>query len=219
MTGKETIKEQTKKLENQLDNLDIKENEQDNVDNVPVFCDEFNAYYKATGDEDEEVAEGEPAYPEGFDDISEDEEDDFTIHSTDALIACATAQDDISNIEVYVYDEINQALYVHHDYLLSSYPLCVEWLAKDPRNKGNTKANYAIIGSFLPEIEIWNLDELNAVDPAVTLGKIDDDDKYYKNMKKKKNKLKTINTDLLHTEAVMTLNVNPFNRYDYLFII
>jgi periodic tryptophan protein 1 len=32
------------------------------------------------------------------------------------------------------------------------------------------KGNFLIVGSFLPEIEIWNLDILNTLEPAVILG-------------------------------------------------
>jgi len=156
----------------------------------------------------------EENYPDGFDEISDEEEEDFTIHQTDALIACTTAQDDFSNIEVYIFDEISQSLYVHHDIMLSAYPLCIEWLPL----KTNQKANYAIVGSFLPEIEIWNLDIQDALEPDLTLGKVDaeDSDKYYKkNLKKKKKNLSKNknNADLkyVHTDAVISLNVNPFN--------
>jgi periodic tryptophan protein 1 len=149
-------------------------------------------------------------YPEGFDDVSDEEQDDFTIHNTDGVIACATAQDDVSYIEVYVYDEIHQSLYVHHDVMLSAYPLCIEWL---PINyQSNTKANYVIVGSFLPEIEIWNLDALDPVDPDLVLGGAEDET-HYKNLKKKKSKAKL--DSQYHTDAVMCLNVNPFNKYLY----
>jgi hypothetical protein len=42
-------------------------------------------------------------YPSEFSD-SEDEKDDFTIRKTDSLIVAATAEDDFSNLEVYIYD-------------------------------------------------------------------------------------------------------------------
>jgi periodic tryptophan protein 1 len=182
-----------------MESLDLKTFEEDET---PVFCDEFKQYYK----EGEQIEVNE--YPEGFDDVSDEDQEDFTIHQTDALIACATAQDDISNIEVYVFDEYNQSLYVHHDIILSAYPLCVEWLPVNYQT--NTKANFAIVGSFLPEIEIWNLDLLDAVDPDEVLGKTEDD-KYFKNIKKKKAKAKVESP--YHTDAVLALNVNPFNKY------
>lgn len=232
--GESTIKDTTKKLEDEMNILDINmaEVEMENLEDVPVFCDEFKNYYKKEedtsnskikpnadknfddGEEDHHVADNNDDYPMEFDEVSEDEKDDFTIHATDALIACTTAQDDFSSIEVYIFDEINQSLYVHHDIILSAYPLCIEWLPL----KNNIKANYAIVGSFLPEIEIWNLDVQDALEPEYTLGKIEQDmsDKYYKNFTKKKKTLsKTKNSadaNYVHTDAVISLNISPFNN-------
>jgi len=31
--------------------------------------------------------------------------------------------------------------------------------------------NYAVVGSFLPEIEIWDLDTLDVLEPTMVLGK------------------------------------------------
>lgn len=214
LTGEETIKETTKKLEDQLDNLDLNkiksEGDAEEEEILPVFCEEFKNYYSKEGCD--EGAE----YPAEFDDIDEEEQDDFTIHKTDALIACATAQDDISNIEVYIYDEINQSLFVHHDILLGTYPICLEWLPINLKNTGNTSANYVIVGSFLPEIEFWNLDMLDVLEPDLTLGeKGGDENKYFKDLKKKK-KLKQASTSEenpnTHTDAVLSLNINPFNN-------
>ena len=42
-------------------------------------------------------------YPDEFSDSSE-EKDDYTIRKSDSLIVAATAEDDFSNLEVYVYD-------------------------------------------------------------------------------------------------------------------
>ena len=37
------------------------------------------------------------------------------------------------------------------------------------------KGNFAIVGSCLPEIEIWDLDAVNSVYPKVTLGGMAED--------------------------------------------
>jgi periodic tryptophan protein 1 len=45
--------------------------------------------------------------------------------------------------------------------MLSSFPLSLEWLNVNLGSSGSNnpmKGNYAIVASFLPEIEIWNLD-------------------------------------------------------------
>jgi periodic tryptophan protein 1 len=52
--------------------------------------------------------------------------------------------------------------------MLSAYPLCLEWL---PEWKTH-ESNLIVVGTFLPEIEIWNLDILDAIDPVCVLGGI-----------------------------------------------
>ena len=68
-------------------------------------------------------------FPDEFSESSEDK-DDYNIRKSDSLIVAATANDDHSNLEVYVYDHKNGDLYVHHEIILGSYPLCLEWLKK-----------------------------------------------------------------------------------------
>ena len=105
-------------------------------------------------------------YPDEFSDSSE-EKDDYTIRKTDSLIVAATAEDDFSNLEVYVYDHKTQDLYVHHEIILGALPLCLEWL----KMWQGKKTNHIVVGTFLPEIEIWNLDSEN-VEPAAILGSL-----------------------------------------------
>lgn len=50
------------------------------------------------------------------------------ILDTDHLIVMAKTLDDMSHLEVYVYEKDEENLYVHHDILLPSFPLAVEWL-------------------------------------------------------------------------------------------
>ena len=91
--------------------------------------------------------------------------------------------------------------------MLSVYPLCIEWLPIDI-NTSNTKANYAIVGSFLPEIEIWNLDMIEAIEPELVLGQSESSQTGVKRNKKAKKR----ESDLVHTDAVLSLNSNPFNK-------
>jgi len=148
-------------------------------------------------------------YPEEFSD-SEEEKEDYTIRRTDSLIVAATAQNDHSNLEVYIYEHNNANLYVHHEIILSSYPLCLEWL---PSMQGQ-KANMMIVGSFLPEIEIYNLDSENC-DPVGVLGcvKLSEEAKEKKVVSKYKkgNPEEAVGfSEETHTDAVMSLSLNPF---------
>lgn len=60
-------------------------------------------------------------------------------------------------------------LYVHHDIMLPAFPLAVAWLDCDPAGVRPT-ANMAAVGSYDTGIEIWDLDVLDAVEPAAVLG-------------------------------------------------
>lgn len=67
-----------------------------------------------------------------------------------------------------VYNEKEGSLYVHHDLLLPSFPLCVEWLDFEP---GHPQGSYCAIGSMEPQIDVWDLDVVNCLEPAYTLGR------------------------------------------------
>ena len=111
---------------------------------------------------------GRDNYPEILED-SEEEKEDYTIRKTDSLIVAATAENDHSNLEVYIYDHKTSDLYVHHEIILSSYPLCMEWLS----SLGGHKSNFMVVGTFLPEIEIWDLNKEDC-EPVFTLGGLPD---------------------------------------------
>ena len=71
---------------------------------------------------------------------------------------------------MYVYEQDKNNLFVHHEIMLSAFPLSIEWLncsLSSIMEQGAKleKGNYAIVSSFLPEIEIWNLDKVDAVEP------------------------------------------------------
>ncbi len=173
LTGNETIKQSAKIIEEKM-------NLEDEDIQAPIFSEDLKNYYTKeeknikNNEEDEEMEIDENAennnkinnLPDHFDDISDEEQDDFTIHPTDSLIVCGTAQDDFSNLEIYIYDENTLDLFVHHDIALSSFPLSLEWIPF----KNNLKCNYALVGSFTPGIEIWNLDIMDAIEPEIILG-------------------------------------------------
>ena len=70
-----------------------------------------------------------------------------------------------------------------------------------------------IVGTFLPQIEVWNLNREDC-EPVFTLGGIDES----QGKKKKKSKMvnqfnKHSTNEILpdtHSDAVMTLSLNPF---------
>jgi hypothetical protein len=59
-----------------------------------------------------------------------------------------------------------------------------------------------VVGTFLPQIEIWNLDSENC-EPVATLGNLPED-------RKKSKKAKVPDTADSHTDAVMSISLNPY---------
>ena len=96
---------------------------------------------------------------------------------------------------------------MHHEIILSSYPLCIEWL---PTFQGE-KSNLMIVGTMLPEIEIWNLDSENC-DPVAVLGDLDASEKSKKMVTKFGKKQVTSIPENTHTDSVMSLSLNPFQQ-------
>ena len=109
-------------------------------------------------------------------DDSEDEDDRESqkIRPTDDLIVVSNVSEgDVSTLEIYIYEAEQDNLFQHHEILLPSMPLCVEWMnftpsttPSDPNNTGNIVA----VGSFLPAIELWNLDVVDCLEPMTILG-------------------------------------------------
>ena len=159
-------------------------------------------------DEDDELDEdvdgqgggaADDGYQSAFSD-SEEELEDYRIRKSDSIVVAATAHDDNCNLEVYVYDHQTSDLYVHHEIILSAYPLCLQWLPQQNKEK----ANYVIVGTFLPEIEIWNLDSENC-EPLAALGSAGQDEEMKQNSQGKQEFVDTGS----HTDAIMSLSLNP----------
>lgn len=95
--------------------------------------------------------------------------------------------------------------------MLSAFPLDIEWLKVNLgsiNSNAPTKGNYAIVSSFLPDIEIWNLDLTEAIQPDVILG--GEMQQTSKKPKKFTNKAKKYRPGS-HTDAVTSLSLNHSN--------
>ena len=82
-------------------------------------------------------------------------------------------QDEISQLEAYVYNESQENLYAHHDLMLPNFSLRLEWLdfpfasssATSSTSPKNEFGNHIAVGTMNPEIEIWSLDVLEGMYP------------------------------------------------------
>lgn len=182
-------------------------------------------------DEDEEGVEifgngglGAAYYPSNEDDPylvdkeddDEEEIEDMTIKDSDLIVLTARNEDDVSHLEVWVYeteesvseDPEDGNMYVHHDIMLPAFPLCLSWLDCNPKGEG--QGNYVAIGTMQPEIEIWDLDVVDSVEPVSVLGgALAGGETSKKKKKSKKKKSKEVKyKEGSHTDAVLGLSWN-----------
>ncbi len=166
------------------------------------------AYYESNKD-DPYITLGDVG--EGGDD-DDDEREDLQILATDNLVLAAKVEDELAHLEVYVYEDAADNLYVHHDIMLPAIPLCLEWL-DIPVGKSNVPAdapaNFVAIGTMDPDIEVWDLDTVDCMYPNAILGQgANTEEGKRKKHKKKKPKA----NDEYHVDAILSLAANRKHR-------
>ncbi|KAL4232756.1 rRNA-processing protein [Mactra antiquata] len=126
------------------------------------------------------------------------DEEDFEIKTTDNLLIAARAESEFCSMETHVYNTELDNFYVHHDTLLSTFPLTIEWMDYDLRD-GNI-GNFVAVGTMDPTIDIWDLDLVDSLEPLAVLGDV---------MLKKKKKKGIMG----HKDAVLDLSWNTNARH------
>ncbi|CCJ31175.1 unnamed protein product, partial [Pneumocystis jirovecii] len=139
------------------------------------------------------------------DDSSHEEKEELQILPTDYIILSAKTEDDISYLEIYIYEAPEDNLYVHHDIMLSAPPLSLEWFNYKPYNESDISGNFVAIGTLDPDIEIWDLDIIDPLYPTAILGNPK------KKKKSKKGKNKKISSKY-HVDSVLSLSINKHHR-------
>eukprot|EP00003_Mantamonas_plastica_P011042 TRINITY_DN2060_c0_g1_i1.p1 TRINITY_DN2060_c0_g1~~TRINITY_DN2060_c0_g1_i1.p1 ORF type:complete len:344 (-),score=131.14 TRINITY_DN2060_c0_g1_i1:289-1320(-) len=132
------------------------------------------------------------------------------IRDNECMLLTARSEDDVSLLEVQIYNEEDAHMYVHHEILLPEFPLSVAWMDYNPHPEyaGNT-GNFVAIGTFLPHIEIWDLDVVDALEPVLVLAG-DEERPTFGEKKRKKKKKVTAHGG--HADAVMGLSWNSQQR-------
>ncbi|KAF3386225.1 hypothetical protein F1880_001229 [Penicillium rolfsii] len=148
--------------------------------------------------------------------IPEDEEDEereeLQILPTDNLLLAGKVEDEVAHLEVYVYEDRADNLYVHHDIMLPGIPLCVEWLdiPVGKGSEGRETGNFVAVGTMEPDIEIWDLDVVDSMYPNAILGQGGQDTGNAAPKKKSKKKSKA--NDEYHIDSVLALAANRQHR-------
>ena len=150
----------------------------------------------------------------------EEEREELQVLPSDNMLLAAKVEDEVAHIEVYVYEDSADNLYVHHDIMLPAIPLCVEWLdlsvgviSIDQQADQTAKGNCLAVGTFEPDIEIWDLDSVDRMYPNAVLGFSGENAKDAVDTKKKKRRKrsKKANEDY-HVDAVLALAANRNHR-------
>lgn len=97
----------------------------------------------------------------------EEENEDDLIKTTDFLLMVGKYGEDVPTLEVHIFDDTQESLFIHHEILLPSFPLSIKWLDYEPGT--GHEGSFAAISSMRPEIEIWNLNIEEPVCPAAVL--------------------------------------------------
>ena len=143
---------------------------------------------------------------------SDEEREELQILPSDNMLLVGKVEDEIAHLEVYVYEDDSDNLYVHHDIMLPAIPLCLEWLDV-PVNSNSpvtaeSRGNFVAIGTTDPDIEIWDLDVVDGMFPNAILGAGPDGKAARKRKKKKAPKA---NSEY-HVAAVQALAGNRQHR-------
>ncbi|KNA94674.1 hypothetical protein FOXG_00604 [Fusarium oxysporum f. sp. lycopersici 4287] len=208
----------TEKTEINLNDDDLKEYDLENYDNDDGEDEPGNgegmgmfgnikslAYYESNKDD--------PYITIDADKEQEDEDrEELQILATDNLIVAAKVEDEMAHLEVFVYEDEADNLYVHHDIMLPAIPLCVEWIdmpVNKPGAEKDSTGNFVAVGTMDPDIEVWDLDTIDCMYPNAILGQGGNEEE--KKSKKKKKKSKKSN-DEYHVDAVLSLAANRKHR-------
>ncbi|KAG1741823.1 transductin family protein/WD-40 repeat family protein [Suillus paluster] len=211
------------------------------VDDVPAKGDDLAQYKLDEYDEDDVKEDGmgpfsnikgltfyrdnqDDPYITLKDDPEDDERSELEVLSTDNLLVTAKTEDDVSQLEIYVYDESQDNLYVHHDLMLPNFPLCLEWLDFPPTSSSSSDdtppkfGNYIAVGTLDPEIEIWSLDVMESMYPDMVLGRPDKTAAHVPvpagtGKKKRKRTKHRPSSDAYHVDAVLGLSWNRTHRH------
>lgn len=150
-------------------------------------------------------------------DDDDEEREELQVLATDNMVIAAKVEDEVAHLEIYVYEDEADNLYVHHDIMLPAIPLCVEWLDLPVGTSAvdqDAKGNYVAVGTMDPDIEIWDLDTVDCMYPNAILGQGGEGSKEAPNLdkqKKKRKKSKKAN-DNYHVDAILSLAANRHHR-------
>ncbi|KAH9080336.1 transducin family protein/WD-40 repeat family protein [Lactarius deliciosus] len=188
------------------------------VDDIKVVYDDEDSTWVDEGDEAmDDDATKDFVSPKRNGDLSEynldtyDKEDDGP--ASNNMLVTAIVEQNVPQLHFFVFDEPTEYLGPHHDLLLSSMPLCLEWLdypvsSANKEESVDTKdgpdsrfGNYVAIGTLEPEIEIYSIDLLDSVARPRGRGHGQEEKAKHRSA-----------SEAHHVDAILSLSWNPTAR-------
>ncbi|KKK18777.1 hypothetical protein ARAM_004296 [Aspergillus rambellii] len=187
-----------------LDHYDSDEVDEDG-EKVTMFGNVKSLAYHQPNEEDPYLV-----VPEEEDD---EEREELQILPMDNLLLAGKIEDEVAHLEVYVYEDEADNLYVHHDIMLPAIPLCLEWLdfPVGKNAEGRTTGNFVAVGTMEPDIEIWDLDVVDCMYPNAILGQGGAEMEADPRKSKKKQKKSKANEEF-HVDSILALAANRQHR-------
>ncbi|KAF2013212.1 periodic tryptophan protein-like protein [Aaosphaeria arxii CBS 175.79] len=215
VSGGSSKEKDTEEIDDDLKEYDLEHYDDDDEggDTMAMFGNVKNLIYHDGNDEDDDgyiAMDG----PDAQEEEDEEEREELQILATDNLVLAGRIEDEVAHLEVYVYEDEADNLYVHHDIMLPAIPLAVEWLdvpVGKTSGDSDARGNFVAVGTMDPDIEIWNLDVVDSMYPDAVLGQGAEDAEDAEKKKKKKKKSKKVN-DNFHVDAVLSLASNRHHR-------
>ncbi|CRG97013.1 rRNA processing WD-repeat protein, putative [Plasmodium gallinaceum] len=135
-------------------------------------------------------------------------EDELNISKNDALILNGKIYKDVGTLEIHLFNYNDDIFNIYDDVIIDNYPLCLEII----NNCYYQNKNIVAIGTLNSDIGLWDINNIDTLEPLSYLGNSHEDIKKEEKKKKmqkkeKKEKKKNYENNLRgHTDCVTCLN-------------
>ncbi|SOV16595.1 rRNA processing WD-repeat protein, putative [Plasmodium gaboni] len=127
-------------------------------------------------------------------------EDELNIEENDSIVINGKIYSDMGTIEIHIFNYDEDIFNIYDDVIIDNYPLCIEAIYQSYFNEKNILA----VGTLNPSIQLWDINNIDMLEPLHFLG--DDEMKILKKKNKKKRKLK--NNNNIHNEKENVKNIS-----------
>ncbi|SCQ17187.1 periodic tryptophan protein 1, putative [Plasmodium ovale] len=112
-------------------------------------------------------------------------EDELSIEESDALVLNGRICNDMGTLEVHIFNYEQSIFNIYDDVIIDTYPLCLQVIHSSYYNNRNVVA----VGTMNKEISLWDINNIDTMEPLCYLGENDMGAKRTKREKKRKKRI------------------------------